>query len=129
MLVKSDLEQIGKLVRKVVREEVEAEVKDSTHTLDSEIRMSRMRIQHDIGELDNRMKNVEVRLDNVQKEIKETIVTGLEPVKKDMKYLKKKVNRIDKTVHVMAKLFETEDVLLNKRVAKIEAHLGLASKN
>lgn len=57
MLTIKDLSQI----RKVVREEVEAEVKDSTRNLEGEIRLSRMRIQGGINEIDDRMKNVEIR--------------------------------------------------------------------
>ncbi|MEK7186513.1 MAG: hypothetical protein AAB675_04075, partial [Patescibacteria group bacterium] len=65
MLTKTDIAQI----RKVVREEVETEVKDSTRNLESQIRLSRMQVQSDIGELDDRMKNVEVRVDRVGKDV------------------------------------------------------------
>ena len=41
MLTKPDIAQI----RKVVREEVETEVKDSTRNLESQIRLSRMQVQ------------------------------------------------------------------------------------
>lgn len=113
-LTKSDLDQIEKAVRKVVREEVEAEVKDSTRTLDTQIRMSKIQVQHDISELDDRMKNVEVRVDNIQKDIKTS--------KKDLRY-------ISKTVDIIAKNYDEEDVKLNRRVRRIEQHLMLPEKN
>lgn len=49
----------------------------------------------------------------------------LEPVKKDIKYLKKKVNRIDKTLDLVVKKYDEEDVRVQKRVKRIETHLGL----
>lgn len=112
MLTKDDLEQI----RKVIRNEVNAEVKDSTRTLDGQIRISRMQIQQNISELDDRMKNVEIRLDSVQKD-----VSGL---KKDLSDVKKRVKKIEKTTDIMVKFFGEEDVKFHKRVTKIEQHLG-----
>lgn len=107
MLTKQDISQI----RKAVREEVESEVKDSTRTIYNQIRMSRIQIQHDVSELDDRMKNVEIRLDTAGKIIKD---------------VKKKVNRIDKTVSIIAKNYDEGDVNLGSRVKKIEHHLGFA---
>ncbi|PIR79777.1 MAG: hypothetical protein COU25_03665 [Candidatus Levybacteria bacterium CG10_big_fil_rev_8_21_14_0_10_35_13] len=110
MLTKSDLTQI----RKVVREEVVTEVKDSTRTLDSQIRMSKMQVQHDISDLDDRMKNVEVRLDGVEGKIDK---------------LDKKTTKMGKDI---LKMLETVSYTLDKqtmevgkRVTKIEQHLGL----
>lgn len=116
---KSDIDQIGKLVRKIVREEVEAESKDITRTLDQEIRMSRMHIQQDISELDDRMKNVEIRVDNLGKDIVD--------LKKDVTDVKKRVRKIEKHVNTIAILYDETDVKLAKRVSKIEGHLGIAS--
>jgi len=53
----------------------------------------------------------------------------LEPIKKDLKYLKKKVNRIDKTVSLTVKNYDEGDVRLERRVRKIELHLDLPSEN
>ena len=69
MLTKADFDQLGKVVRKIVREEVEAEIKDSTQTVRSDVRESRMRLQSDINDLDDRIKNVEVRMDGSDKNI------------------------------------------------------------
>jgi SMC interacting uncharacterized protein involved in chromosome segregation len=68
MLTKNDLDQI----RKVIRQEVKVEVKDSTQTLDSQIRLSRMQVQGNIGEVDDRIKNVEIKLDDVANNVKKT---------------------------------------------------------
>lgn len=107
---KSDLDQIGKLVRKIVREEVKTEVKDSTRIIESQIRLSRMKVQNEINELDDRMKNVEIRVDGVATDVKD--------VKKDIKYLKK-------TFDVLVDRTDREETQLNKRVAKIESHLNI----
>ena len=53
-----------KAIRKVIREEVKAEVKDSTRTLGNQIRLTKLETKSSISELDDRMKNVEIRIDN-----------------------------------------------------------------
>lgn len=53
----------------------------------------------------------------------------LESVRKDIKYLKKKVNRIDKTVDIIAKNYDEGDVELGRRMTKIEQYLDLPDKN
>ena len=110
MLTKSDFDQLGKLVRKIVREEVETEVKDSTRTLENQIRLSRMQVQNDINELDDRMKNVEIRVD----------VVG-----NDARDIKKRVKKIEKDVNLIGRLFDEGDVKLERRVKRIEQHLAL----
>lgn len=131
MLTKTDLEQLGKLVRKVVREEVEAEVKDATHTLGSDIRASRMQVQHDISELDDRMKNVEIRVDGSDKNVNliigqlDKIDERLIGVEKDVKDIKKRVKKTNKTVDVMIDISDKDIVGLRKRVGRIEEHLRI----
>ncbi len=110
MLTKTDLDQVGKLVRKIVREEIKVEVSDAKKTLESQIRLSRMEVQSDISDLDDRVKNVEIRLDGIEKDVKDT---------------KKRVKKIGKTVDVMIDLFDKEDVSLRKRVVRIEEHLQI----
>lgn len=117
MLTKNDLDQI----RKVVRQEVKVEVKDSTQTLDSQIRLSRMQVQANISELDDRMKNVEIRLDDVGDQVKQT--------QNDLTDVKKRVKKIEKTVDLIVKNYDEADVLLGRRVKKIEEHLSLPSGN
>lgn len=105
-------------IRKVIREEVTTEVKDSTRTLDHEIRMSRMKIQQNIDELDNRMKNVEIRVDGIDKKVdnlNETIDKVHRSLKKEIKY----------TTHILDK----ENMRTAGRVRRIEDHLGISSNN
>lgn len=66
MLTKSDLSQI----RKVIREEVENEAQSLKDELQSDITMSRIRVQNDIGELKDRIKNLEIRVAKMHKELK-----------------------------------------------------------
>lgn len=112
MLTKNDLDQIGKLVRKIVREEVETEVSDARKTLETQIRLSKMQIQDNINDVDDRLKNVEI---------------AVEGLTKDMKDVKKRVRKTEKTVDYIIGKFNEEIVSTQKRVTKIEDHLGLAN--
>lgn len=105
MLTKNDLSQI----RKVIRQEVKVEVKDSTRTLDSQIRLSRMQVQANIGELDDRMKNVEIRLDDVGSQVKKT---------------QKDVSQIKRNQDVMLDLLDKEQMQQRKRITRLEEHAG-----
>ena len=107
MITNDDLVRI----RKVIREEVTTEVKDSTRTLDHEIRMSRMQIQQDIGELDDRVKNVEIRIDGLDKKLDKVHKS----LKKEIKY----------TAHILDK----ENMRTLSRVKRVEEHIGLSSDN
>ena len=80
MLTNGDL----KLIRKTVREEVEAEVDNAKKSLKSEIIMSRIKVQNDIGELSGRVKNLEIgqklfdkKLDKVQEDVSD-VLTALD---------------------------------------------------
>ena len=74
---------------------------------------------------------VDERLEPVKKDLttlKNDVIilkTDVTVLKKDVKYLKKKVNRIDKTVSLTVKNYDEGNVKLEKRVRKIEAHIGL----
>ena len=76
MLTNGDLKQI----RKVIREEVEAEVDNAKKSLKNDIVMSRIKIQNNIGELSDRIKNLEIgqksldkKLDQIQEDISEIL--------------------------------------------------------
>jgi len=106
MLTKNDLDQI----RKVVRQEVKVEVKDSTSTLGSQIRLSRMQVQSDISGLDDRTKNVEIRLDDLANNAKK---------------IQKDVSQIKKTQDTMLDLLDKEQMEQRKRIVRLEEHVGL----
>ena len=110
MLTKTDFDQIGKLVRKVVREEVETEISDAKKTLESQIRLSKMEVRSDISDLDDRVKNVEVTVSTLDKDMKN--------VKKDLNYLKKSMN-------LVVKNYDEGDTKLARRVTRIEEHLQI----
>ena len=124
MLTKNDFDQIGKLVQKIVRQEVKVEVKDSTRTLDSQIRLSRMQVQQDISELDDRMKNVEVGINTVDSRLNH-VETRLDGIEKDITDVKTGVRKTEKTVSLIAKNYDEGDVMLARRVKKLEQHVGL----
>ncbi len=110
MITKTDLDQIGKVVRKIVREEVEAESKNIKDDLEHEIRTANLHIRKSIGELEDRLKNVEIRLSSIENELKS---------------LRKDVKKLQKDVSVAIDVFNVEDTRLGKRVQKIEAHLQI----
>lgn len=128
MLTQDDLKQI----RKVVREEVTTEVKDATSNLEGQIRITKMEIRNDINDLDDRMKNVEIRVDNVgegfkivQNDLMETknsiksIETGMKKMHKDLK----------KEIKGVLHFLDRENMSTRKRVLKIERHLALPQEN
>jgi len=57
--------------------------------------------------------------------VEQKLEQKLEPIKKDLQYLKKKVNRIDKTLSLTVRNYDEGDVRLERRIRKIEAHVGL----
>ena len=65
MLTKTDISQI----RKVVREEVEAEVSDAKNSLGAQVRMTKLELKHEIHELDDRLKTTEIRLSGIDKKL------------------------------------------------------------
>jgi len=99
MLAKTDIQQI----RGVVREEIEAEVSNAKTSLESQIRMSRMQVQHDISQLGDKVKDIEI----------------------DLKDIKKRVRKTEKTVDIMIDMFDKDIIAVGKRVEKVEQHLSL----
>lgn len=96
MLTKNDLSQI----RKVLREEIGNEIEAAKTDIQSDITMSRMRIQAEIGELKDRIKNLEIRLTKMHKELKEEI-------------------------KMVSHVLDKENIQTSRRVTKIEHHIGL----
>ena len=98
MLTKSDLSDI----RKIVREEVENEAQAIRNDLGADINMSRMRVQADIIELKDRIKNLEMRVTKMHKELKEEI-------------------------KMVSHFLDKENIKTLKRVERVEQHLGLTA--
>ncbi len=94
VLTKTDIQQI----RGVVREEIEAEVSNAKTSLESQIRMSRMQVQHDISQLGDKVKDIEI----------------------DLKDIKKRVRKTEKTVDIMIDMFDKDIIAVGKRVEKVE---------
>ncbi len=92
MLTKTDLQSI----RKIVREEVETEAENIKTELQSDLKMNLVRIVGELRELKDRLKNVEIKINKIQK---------------DIKYA---VDFLDK-----------EGLKVVKRVEKVEKRLGL----
>lgn len=96
MLTKSDLNQI----RKVVREEVEEENENTRNEIRTEMKLSRMKLEERLREIETSLKNLSIRLRKVEKDTSTAI-----------------------------DIFDRIDVRLNKRVKTIEEHLDLTTQN
>lgn len=96
MLTKTDLQAIDRIVKKRVREEIEVEIQNVKNDLQADIKMSQIRILGEINNIKDRLKNVEIKINKIQK---------------DLKYA---VNFLDK-----------EFLNTQKRVERTEKHLGL----
>lgn len=107
MLTKTDLSSIDKIVKKRVRQEVEAEGKNIRDDSRSELRSTRMRIQEDVRELSDRTKNLEVRTNSLEKE------------------MKKGFKKIEKSLEKTSDFLDREDLKSKKRIKRIEKHLNL----
>ena len=68
MLTKTDLSQI----RKLVREEVEAEGENIRTDLGGEIKLAGIRTTQELREINDRLKNLEIITRKIQKDLKET---------------------------------------------------------
>ena len=110
MLTKTDLDQIGKLVKKIVRDEVEAESKNIRDSFEHEIRTANLHLRSEIHELADRIKNIEVRLLSVEEELKKA---------------RKDIKKLQKDVSVAIDVFNVEDTNLAKRVTRIEEKLQI----
>lgn len=113
MLTKTDLDSISKIVSKKVREEVEAEGRNIRDNVKSDLFETKARIVTAVGELSDRVKNVEVRLNSVDGRL-ESVETKI--VKGFRKLDKKFEDLFD---------FLDKDVMKNqRRIHRIEEHLG-----
>ena len=96
MLTKEDVKEL----RNVFREEIEAEVGTMQDELTSQIVLTKMELRSDFGGVENRLKNVEIKL-----------------------------GRLEKTVNVTIKMFNEDDTKLVRRIKNIESHLDIVPKN
>ena len=110
MLTQSDITAL----RKVIREEIGNEVKDAKKTLESQLILTQADIRVAIDDVDDRLKNVAITLDDVQKNVKRS--------KKDIAFIKK-------TINIVIGDYDQRDNKLKKRVTRLEDHLGLPANN
>ena len=106
MLTKSDLSQI----RKIMREEVEQEVKEAKEEMLYEIKLVRVELSVRIGKIEDKLKDLNLRVTKIE--------TSLIKINKDTLRIKKDIkNLID--------YHDEYYVHLRKRVEKIEEHLQI----
>lgn len=109
MLTKSDLQAIDKLITRRIREEVEAEGRNIRDELKGDIQESRVRIQQEIRDLSDRIKNIEIRVNNFEKDSK------------------KEFQKLNKRFTDLFDFLDKDQLRTLKRVERIEEHLNLPS--
>ncbi|MFH1970942.1 MAG: hypothetical protein ABIJ05_00965 [Patescibacteria group bacterium] len=92
MLTKNEFKEF----RKIVREEIEAESENIKNELQTEMKVNMMRTVGELKELNTRVKNIEVKLNKIQKDLKYTI-DFLD--KKGLK-TQKRVKRLENHLHL-----------------------------
>lgn len=92
MLTKTDLKEI----RKIVREEVETESQNVKEELQADMKMNLVRTLSEMRELKNRMKNSEITLRRIQKDLKYAV----EFLDKEGLKINKKVERLEKHLNL-----------------------------
>lgn len=113
-LTDDDISKLSKIVKTIVRSEVGNESKDIKSVLGTEIKLSNMRIQNSINELEDRIKNVETTQNDDSK-----ILTSVE---KNIKKLRKD---LEKTIG----FFDKSDIALHNKLNKTRSEIGLAEFN
>lgn len=114
MLTKRDLELIGQ----VVDERLEIKLEEK---LDQKLEE---KLDQKLEEkLNAKFHSFELRLDD---KLESKFEEKLSPIKKDIYNIKKKMNRINKTLNLVVRKYDEGDVQLDRRVTRIENHLGLS---
>lgn len=115
-LTKSDLQQIGNVV-------------------DERLNKRFIPVEKRLGGIEDRLEPVEKRLGNIEQRLVpverglSNIEDRLEPVEKGVKALRRDVRYLKRTVDIIARNYDEGDVLLARRVKRIEDHLSLPSGN
>ena len=112
MLTKDDLKLFEKSTRKIVREEIEVEGKNTREELSYDIRTVWIELSNRIDAVGSRVKNLEIATNNLQKDM--TVV------KKDVKYLKKELK-------FQSNILDKENIKTLKRVKVIEESLKIST--
>ena len=107
-LTKSDLQQIGNIV-----EEKLQPIKTDVGQLKTDV----AGLKTDVGQLKTDVAGLKTDVGQLK-----TDMTG---VKKDLKSVKKDVRYLRKTINIVVKNYDEGDVRLDRRVTRIETHLGL----
>lgn len=107
MLTKGDLSAIDKLVSKRIRDEVEAEGKNTRDELKGDVITARMRLDRLISELADRIKNLEIRVNN------------------SANNSNKGFRKLDKSFTHLFDFLDKDQLKTAKRVDRIEKHLKL----
>lgn len=104
VLTKDDLSKI----RKVIREEVEAESTNSRVEIQGELKLMRIKLENRIGELEDRNKNLEIE------------------IHRGLALLQKSIRELKKDIKVVISWFDSQGDKLTKRIERVEGHLGLS---
>lgn len=92
MLTKNDLATL----RKIIREEVEAEGENTKTEIGSDITQLKIRMASEFRAVNNRLKNLEIKSNKIQKDLKTTINF----FDREVLGIKKKVDKVEEHLHL-----------------------------
>jgi hypothetical protein len=105
MLTKEEFTKLKKLVR----DEVETEGKNTRVEINHSILMTKIKFSEGIDSLKSKVKNVEITTNNIEK---------------DVSVIKKGVKKLQKDLKTTSNFHDMENLKTVKRVEVIERHLG-----
>ena len=106
--------ELLKSFRKIVREEIETEGKNIRDEVSSDVTSLKIKISNDINYLSDRVKNVEVGMNSLDKKVEEFEKKVFSEFRKVNKNIKDSVNFLDK-----------ENLKLRKRLESVEGELNI----
>jgi hypothetical protein len=78
--------------------------------------------------LDQKLGKFEEKFEKkLEEKLEQKFDQKFEPINKTLKYLKKKVNRMDKTLDIVARTYDQRIVANTRDIAGIKTHLGLSA--
>lgn len=126
MLTKSDLQQIQTIIRNEVYGQAKP-IKNGLENISSDVND----LKTDVSGLKSDVNDLKTDVSGLKSDVNElkTDVSGLKSdvtkLTVDMKGVKKSLKYLTKTVDIIVKNYDENDVKLERRVMKIEKHIGL----
>lgn len=106
--------KISKEIKSIIRSEVGIETKGLKNSLTSEIKSSRMTLQLSIGEIEDKIKDIEL---------------GQNSDHKLLASIQKEIKKIGKSLNKASNILDTDNLNTLKRIKRVENYLRLPEMN